>query len=68
MTDPNHYTPHMAANPALSQADMQQIAATRPDLLPALATNPALYPELRKWLENHPYPAVRFCLVVGVVL
>lgn len=62
MTDPNHYTPHMAANPALPQADMQQIAASRPDLLPALATNPALYPELRAWLENHPNPAVRSAL------
>lgn len=62
MSDSGSFTSEMAADPSLSQADMQQIAATRPDLLPALATNPALYPQLRQWLENHPNPAVREAL------
>ncbi len=68
MSDPRAYTPEMAADPALSQADMQQIAASRPDLLPALAANPALYPQLRQWLENHPDPAVKAALAGGISL
>ena len=55
----------MAADPSLSQADMQEIAATRPDLLPALASNPALYPGLRQWLRTHPDPAVKDALARG---
>ena len=52
MLSPDRFTAAMAADPLLSQADMQQIAASRPDLLPALASNPALYPELREWLTK----------------
>ena len=62
MLSPDRFTAAMAADPLLSQADMQQIAASRPDLLPALASNPALYPELREWLVNHPNPEVRAAL------
>lgn len=62
MTEPSKYTAAMAADPSLPQTDMQEIAATRPDLLAALATNPALYPDMRKWLEEHPNPEVRSAL------
>lgn len=56
------YTAAMAADPGLAQSDMQEIAESRPDLLAALASNPALYPALREWLEQHPDPAVRTAL------
>ncbi len=62
MPGSRHYTATMAADPALPQEDMQQIAASRPDLLPALASNPALYPALREWLEKQPNAAVRAAL------
>ena len=48
------YTAAMAADPGLAQSDMQEIAESRPDLLAALASNPALYPALREWLAGHP--------------
>ena len=62
MPSPARYTAAMAADPALPQSDMQEIAASRPDLLPALASNPALYPALREWLEQRKDPAVRAAL------
>ena len=58
MRNSSHYTAAMAADPTLPVADMQIIASERPDLIPALASNPALYPALREWLEQHPDPAI----------
>lgn len=58
-----HYTASMAADPALPQEEMQLIAVERPDLLPALASNPSLYLPLREWLEKHPDPAVQAALI-----
>lgn len=58
MRNSSHYTAAMAADPTLPVADMQIIASERPDLLPALTSNPALYPALREWLEQHPDPAI----------
>ena len=62
MPSPARYTAAMAADPALPQSDMQEIAASRPDLLPALASNPALYPALREWLTQQKDPAVHAAL------
>ena len=59
MSDSTQYTAEMAADPELSRADMQEIAASRPDLLPALASNASLYPALKEWLAGHPDPAVQ---------
>lgn len=53
MSDPRLYTAGMAADPALDPAVMYDIAASRPDLHPALLANPALYPELRQWLDDY---------------
>ena len=59
MSDSTQYTAEMTADPELSRADMQEIAASRLDLLPALASNPSLYPALKEWLAGHPDPAVQ---------
>lgn len=53
----------MRADEALAATTADQtlqaaIAEHRADLRPALATNPALYPELLKWLADLPDPAV----------
>lgn len=53
MSDPRLYTAGMAADPALDPAVMYDIAASRPDLHSALLANPALYPELRQWLDDY---------------
>lgn len=52
MNNSDSYTAAIAADPALPPADMQQIATSRPDLLPALASNPSLYPGLRDWIAE----------------
>lgn len=64
MSDPSHYTAKMAADPELSPAAMQQIAASRPDLLAALASNPSLYPALLEWLASYPDPSVQAVVAV----
>ena len=47
---PPGFSPEQASDPGTSAHDMARIAAERPDLWPALAANPALYPDLRQWL------------------
>lgn len=64
MPDSKPYTAEMAADPELSRADMQEIASSRLDLLPALASNLLLYPALREWLAGHPDPAVQEAIAV----
>ena len=51
-----------AASPATPAAELARIAAARPDLHPALATNPATYPDLVDWLRTSPDPAVQAAL------
>lgn len=42
-----------AIDPATPWDVQAEIARTRPDLRAALAKNPALYPDLRAWLDRH---------------
>ena len=51
-----------AASPATPAAELARIAAARPDLHPALAANPATYPDLVDWLRTSPDPAVQTAL------
>ena len=51
-----------ASSPATPAAELARIAAARPDLHPALATNPATYPDLVDWLRTSPDPAVQTAL------
>ena len=51
-----------AASPTTPAAELARIAASRPDLHPALATNPATYPDLVDWLRTSPDPAVQAAL------
>ena len=51
-----------AASPTTPAAELARIAAARPDLHPALATNPATYPDLVDWLRTSPDPAVQTAL------
>ncbi len=62
MFDPQSFTPQMAMDPSLPPQLQAQLAQTRPDLLPFLAQNPALFPELRQWISGHPDPRVRAAL------
>lgn len=47
-----------AVDPATPAADLAAIAAERADLRPAIAINPATYPELRQWLAGLGDPQV----------
>ena len=51
-----------AASPTTPAAELARIAASRPDLHPALAANPATYPDLVDWLRTSPDPAVQTAL------
>ena len=51
-----------ASSPATPAAELARIAAARPDLHPALAVNPATYPDLVDWLRTSPDPAVQAAL------
>ena len=51
-----------ASSPATPAAELARIAASRPDLHPALAANPATYPDLIDWLRTSPDPAVQTAL------
>ena len=51
-----------ASSPATPAAELARIAASRPDLHPALAVNPATYPDLVDWLRTSPDPAVQTAL------
>lgn len=51
-----------ASSPSTPAAELLRIAASRPDLHPALATNPATYPDLIDWLRTSPDPAVQAAL------
>mgnify|MGYP000846409830 FL=1 len=51
-----------ASSPATPAAELARIAAARPDLHPALAANPATYPDLVDWLRTSPDPAVQTAL------
>lgn len=62
MFDPTRVDALYASNPSIPQQEMAAIAANRPDLHAALASNPALYPELRAWLATSPNPQVQQAL------
>lgn len=49
-----------------SGADLQRLAVERPDLRPAIARHPALYPDLRDWLARLGDPAVDAVLAAPV--
>ncbi len=51
-----------ASSPSTPAAELARIAAARPDLHPALAANPATYPDLVDWLRTSPDPAVQTAL------
>ena len=51
-----------ASSPSTPAAELARIAAARPDLHPALAANPATYPDLVDWLRTSPDPAVQAAL------
>ena len=51
-----------ASSPTTPAAELARIAASRPDLHPALAANPATYPDLVDWLRTSPNPAVQDAL------
>ena len=51
-----------ASSPTTPAAELARIAAARPDLHPALAANPATYPDLVDWLRTSPDPAVQAAL------
>ena len=51
-----------ASSPTTPAAELARIAASRPDLHPALAANPATYPDLVDWLRTSPDPAVQAAL------
>ena len=51
-----------AASPATPAAELVRIAASRPDLHPALAANPATYPDLVDWLRASSDPDVQAAL------
>ena len=51
-----------ASSPVTPAAELARIAASRPDLHPALAANPATYPDLVDWLRTSPDPAVQDAL------
>jgi hypothetical protein len=55
MTDPLSL---QASDPATTAETLARIAYERPDLRPAVAANPAAYPELLTWLEQFHDPAV----------
>lgn len=55
MTDPLSL---QASDPATTAETLARIAYERPDLRPAVAANPATYPELLTWLEQFHDPAV----------
>ena len=65
MTDPSAFSPEQASDPGTSAQDMAAIAAERPDLWPALAANPSLYPDLRQWLGQIDDPAVKEALAAS---
>lgn len=62
---PSGFSPEQASDPGTSAHDMARIAAERPDLWPALAANPALYPDLRQWLGQVDDPAVKEALAAS---
>ena len=45
-----------AASPTTPATELARIATSRPDLHPALAANPATYPDLVDWLRTSPRP------------
>ncbi len=58
MSEAGQFTAQQAADPSTPGETLAAIAADRPDLRPALASNPATYPGLLEWLGNLGDPAV----------
>lgn len=58
MTTPDQYTAAMAADPSTAPQTLADIAAQRPDLRAAVASNPATYEGLLDWLKGLGDPAV----------
>jgi hypothetical protein len=62
MIHPSQHTPAQAADPSTPAEMLASIASYRPDLRVALASNPAIYPELLAWLRSLGDPAVNAAL------
>ncbi len=58
MSDPQAFTAQQAADPATPAQTLADIAAQRPDLRAALASNPSTYQALLDWLAELGDPAV----------
>lgn len=58
MTQPDVNALALASNPATDPATLQQLAADRPELRPAIAANPATYDALLDWLAGLGDPTV----------
>lgn len=58
MSDPQAFTAQQAADPATPAQTLADIAAQRPDLRAALASNPSAYQALLDWLGELGDPAV----------
>lgn len=58
MNGPESFTAAQAADPSTPGHVLAEIAAQRPDLRPAIASNPATYPDLVGWLAALRDPAV----------
>lgn len=59
MSRPGDTAADAARDPRTSAEELARIAATRPDLLPAIHANPSTYPDLRAWIETYYPEAVR---------
>lgn len=58
MTQPENFTAAQASDPATPGQVLADIAALRPDLRAAVASNPSAYPGLIDWLKSLGEPAV----------
>ena len=58
MSDAERYTAQQAADPLTPGQVLADIAALRPDLRPAVASNPSAYPSLLEWLGGLGEPSV----------
>ena len=68
MSDPENFTAQQAADPSTPGQVLADIAALRPDLRAAVASNPAAYPGLLEWLGGLGEPTVDAVLAARVAV
>lgn len=66
MSEPSQFTAQQASDPATPAEVLAAIAEHRPDLRPAVASNPTAYPGLLDWLGRLGDPAVDAALAARV--